>query len=195
MAKIAIGCDPNASELKAVIMLHVHNLGHEAEDYGSDDPIYANTAIRVAEAVAAGRQHRGILICGTGIGMSIAANKVNGAYAALVADPYSAERARKSNNANIMCLGAQTMGEEVAKYLVTIWLSSEYSPGGRSEPKIQRIYSYERNHAIDQLSGPFLISRTPGYTAIETKTSGRSCFNAGGAVAWPQVGSVAQVLG
>jgi len=146
MSTIAIGCDPNASQLKEAVKKHLRDLGYEVEDYGSDDPIYANTAIRVAEAVVGGKHMRGILICGTGIGMSIAANKVPGAYAALITDPYSAERAQKSNNANIMCMGAQTIGEEVANYLVTIWMSSEYTPGGRSEPKIQRIYQYEREH-------------------------------------------------
>lgn len=146
MSTIAIGCDPNARSLKEAIVKHLVKLGYEFEDYGSDDPIYANTAIRVAEAVAAGRQWRGILFCGTGIGVSIAANKVPGAYAALVNDPYSAARASKSNNANIICLGAQTIGTEVAKCLVEIWLSSVYTPDGPSEPKIQRIYEYERLH-------------------------------------------------
>jgi ribose 5-phosphate isomerase B len=144
MRTIAIGCDPNAKELKAAIVEHLAVLGYQCEDYGSDDPVYANTAIRVAEAVAAGKHERGILMCGTGIGVSIAANKVTGAYAALVTDPYSAERASKSNNANIICLGGQTIGVEVAKALVAIFLGSSYTPGGRSQPKIQRIYEYEK---------------------------------------------------
>jgi len=144
MKTVAIGCDPNAVELKEAIKKQLETLGCQWQDYGSDDPIYANVAIRVAEAVAAGKHDRGILLCGTGIGMSIAANKVPGAYAALVADAYSAERARKSNNANIMTLGALTTGVELAKVLVRIWMESEYTPGGRSEPKIQRICSYEK---------------------------------------------------
>jgi ribose 5-phosphate isomerase B len=146
MKKVAIGCDPNASELKEAIKKHLADLGYEWEDFGSNDPIYANMAIQVAEAVAAGRHDRGILICGTGIGVCIAANKVPGAYAALCSDPYSTERSRKSNNANIMTLGAQVMGVELAKTLVTIWMNSEYTPGGRSEPKIQRICEYAREH-------------------------------------------------
>jgi ribose 5-phosphate isomerase B len=145
MKTIAIGCDPNAREMKTAIIAHLKAQGVECEDYGSDDPVYANTAIRVAEAVAGGRHERGILICGTGIGVSIAANKVPGAYAALVTDPYSAERASKSNNANIICFGAQTMGVEVAKSLTTIWMGSTYTPGGRSQPKVQRIYDYEKS--------------------------------------------------
>jgi len=147
MKKVAIGCDPNASVLKESLKKHLEELGYEWEDYGSDDPIYANVAFKVAEAVARGKHDRGILLCGTGIGMSIAANKVPGAYAALCADPYSTERSRKSNNANIMTMGAQVVGPELAKTLVTIWMSSEYTPGGRSEPKIQRIYEYADAHS------------------------------------------------
>ncbi len=144
MKKVAVGCDPNASEMKEAIKNHLTELGYEWQDFGSIDPIYANVAIEVAEAVAAGKHDRGILICGTGIGVCIAANKVPGAYAALCSDPYSTERSRKSNNANIMTLGSQVMGIELAKTLVTIWMKSEYVPGGRSEPKIQRIYEYAK---------------------------------------------------
>jgi ribose 5-phosphate isomerase B len=144
MKKVVIGCDPNAVELKELIKRELKELGHECEDFGSEDTVYANVAIKVAEAVAAGKYDRGILVCGTGIGMSIAANKVPGAYAALVSDAYSAERARKSNNANIMTLGAFTTGVEHAKVLVRIWMESEYTPGGKSEPKVQRIVAYDR---------------------------------------------------
>jgi ribose 5-phosphate isomerase B len=146
MKKIAIGCDPNADALKKAIIKHLAELGFECEDYGSDDPIYANVAIAVAEAVAAGKHARGILMCGTGIGVSIAANKVPGAYAALCSDAYSTERSIKSNNVNIMTLGEQVTGVELAKKLVSIWMDSEYTPGGRSEPKIQRICDYAREH-------------------------------------------------
>jgi ribose 5-phosphate isomerase B len=146
MKKIAIGCDPNAAGLKEAIIKHLAELGYECEEYGSDNPIYANVAIAVAEAVAAGRHDRGILMCGTGIGVSIAANKVPGAYAALCSDAYSTERSIKSNNVNIMTLGEQVTGVELAKSLVTIWMKSEYVPGGRSEPKIQRICDYAREH-------------------------------------------------
>jgi ribose 5-phosphate isomerase B len=146
MKKVAIGCDPNASGLKEAIKKHLSELGYEWEDYGSEDPVYANVAIRVAEAVGAGKHDRGILMCGTGIGVCLAANKVPGAYAALCSDAYSTERSIKSNNVNIMTLGAQVMGVELAKTLVTIWLSSQYTPGGRSEPKIQRIREYAKEH-------------------------------------------------
>lgn len=146
MKPVAIGCDPNAAELKDIIKAHLDGLGYEWQDYGSEDPVYANVAIDVAEAVAAGKHERGILICGTGIGVSLAANKVPGAYAALCADAYSTERSRKSNNVNIMTLGSQVTGPELAKTLVTVWMNAEYTPGGRSEPKIQRIYEYARQH-------------------------------------------------
>ena len=145
MKKIAIGCDPNADELKSVVMQQLTDLGYECEDYGSEDPIYANVAIKVAEQVAAGVHDRGILICGTGIGMCIAANKVPGVYAALCSDAYSTERSIKSNNANVMTLGSQVTGSELAKSLVKIWMESEYVPGGRSQPKIERIYDYAKD--------------------------------------------------
>lgn len=144
MAKIvALGSDPNASALKDVVKEALVELGYEFHDFGSNDSVYANVAITVAESVANGQYERGILICGTGIGMCIAANKVDGAYAALCSDTYSAERARKSNNANIMTLGAQVIGSELAKVIVKTWMESEYTSGGRSEPKVNRIKDYE----------------------------------------------------
>ena len=142
MKKISIGCDPNAADLKKILITYIEELGYSCDDFGSDDPIYANVAIEVAEAVASGKYDRGILLCGTGIGVCLAANKVKGAYAATCLDPYSAERSILSNNCNILTLGAQVIGHELAKHLVRIWLAAEYQPGGRSEPKIQRIYHY-----------------------------------------------------
>ncbi len=143
---VAIGCDPNASGLKEDIKNHLTSMGHRWEDLGSDDPIYANVAFSVGEAVAAGKFDRGILLCGTGIGMCIAANKVPGITAALCSDVYSTERSIKSNNAKIMTIGAFTTGRELAKSLVTTWMEAEYTPGGRSEPKVQRIVDYDREH-------------------------------------------------
>jgi len=98
----------------------------------------------VAEAVAAKKYWRGILICGTGIGVSIAANKVKGAYAALVSDCYSAERAAKSNNANIITMGSQVTGDKLAQVLTRTWLESEFTEGTRSQPKADRIAEYDR---------------------------------------------------
>ena len=119
--KILFGCDPNAAALNERLIALTQRLGHETVDMGGDDPIYANTAIAVAEAVAAGKGDRGVLVCGTGLGMSIAANKVKGAYAALLTDVYSAERAVLSNNSNIACMGAFTLGEKLAEELLKIW--------------------------------------------------------------------------
>ena len=126
MHKIAIGCDPNAAERKLAFIHHLKQKGYAVEDYGSDDVIYANTAQRVAKAVASGLCDRGILLCGTGLGMSIAANKIEGAYAALLSDCYSAERARKSNNANIACIGAFTVGTALSLKIIDTFLESEY---------------------------------------------------------------------
>ena len=141
--KIAIGCDPNASELKEQLKAFIMELGHVCVDFGGDEPIYANTAIRLAQAVAAEECDRGVLICGTGIGMCIAANKVKGAYAALVNNVYQAQRAQLSNRANIMTLGAQVTGVELAKCLVQSYLKEQFDPQSRSAPKVQRICDYE----------------------------------------------------
>ena len=141
--KIAFGCDPNAADLKAVLMNYVRSLGHETFDLGSDDTIYANVAFELASAVAGKTYDRGILICGTGIGVSIAANKVKGAYAACVHDVYQAQRAELSNHANIITLGSQVVGEELAKCIVREYLSVQYDPNSRSAPKIARICEYE----------------------------------------------------
>lgn len=142
--KIAIGCDPNAQTFKESLMGYIRELGHECEDFGSEDPIYANVAVRVAEDVAAGKHDRGILICGTGIGMSIAANKVKGAYAALVNNVFQAQRAELSNNANIITMGAQVTGIEVAKMMIREYLGNVFDVNSRSMPKVQQICDYER---------------------------------------------------
>lgn len=143
--KIIIGCDPNASALKEELKELVLSLGHELEDYGSDDPIYGHTAIRVAEAVAAGKADRGVLLCGTGLGMCLAANKVRGAYAALLTDNYSAARAILSNDSNIACIGAGTIGSYLAKTLLETWLSLEYDPNCRSREKVACYQEYDAN--------------------------------------------------
>ena len=142
--KIAIGADPNAAGFKEQLIPYIKALGHEVRDYGGDDAIYANVAIAVAADVAAGKADRGVLVCGTGIGVSIAANKVEGAYAALVTDIYQAERAQLSNNANIIAMGAQVTGIELAKCLVREYLANTYEPNPRSAPKVGRITEYEK---------------------------------------------------
>jgi ribose 5-phosphate isomerase B len=142
--KIAIGCDPNARDLKKVLIPFIEKLGHEVKDYGSDDPIYANAAFAVAEDVVKGICDRGILICGTGIGMSIAANKVKGAYAACVSNVYQAQRAVLSNDANIITIGSLVIGVELAKCLVEAYLPRQFDPASPSAPKVQRICDYEQ---------------------------------------------------
>jgi ribose 5-phosphate isomerase B len=141
---IAFGCDPNATEFKKNLLEYVASLGHKTVDYGSDDPIYANVAIKLAQDVAAGKCERGVLVCGTGMGVAIAANKVKGAYAVNVTNIYQAERAQLSNNANIITFGSQVMGIELAKCLVKEYLSRTFDPSSRSGPKVERICAYEK---------------------------------------------------
>lgn len=143
---IAIGADEAAFNLKQTIKTYLIGLGLEVCDYGvynTDPVLYADIAYLVATAIAEGKHERGILICGTGIGMAITANKVPGIRAAVCHDPYSAERSRKSNDCQIMTFGARVIGEELAKTLVKIWLDSEFQGGG-STRKIERIAEIER---------------------------------------------------
>jgi ribose 5-phosphate isomerase B len=142
--KVVIGCDPNAVDFKAQLIPYMEGMGYEVCDFGSDDPIYANVAIQVGKAVAAKEYDRGILICGTGIGVCITANKVPGVYAALVTDIYQAQRAVLSNNANIITMGSQVMGIELAKCLVKEYLSLTFDPNGRSASKLARLLEYEK---------------------------------------------------
>ena len=143
--KIAIGSDHLGLELKNIIRDFLKEKEIEANDFGtmSKQPIdYPDIAKKVAKAVVKGDCERGILICGTGIGMAIAANKVKGIRAAVCHDLYSAERSRKSNNAQIMAIGALIIGSELAKKLVEVWLNSEFQ-GGRSERKVKKIMEIE----------------------------------------------------
>lgn len=142
---IAIGCDPNALEVKNKLKNYIEKLGHTVVDFGSEDPVYAKVAISVAKYVSQKKAERGILLCGTGIGVCIAANKVKGAYAALISDAYSSERSIKSNNANIACFGAFTLGYKSIEKLIEIWLKSNYSPGTPSEVKINEFVNYDNN--------------------------------------------------
>jgi len=143
--KIAIGSDHLGLELKNIIRDFLKEKEIEANDFGtmSKQPIdYPDIAKKVAKAVVKGDCERGILICGTGIGMAIAANKVKGIRAAVCHDLYSTERSRKSNNAQIMAIGALIIGSELAKKLVEVWLNSEFQ-GGRSERKVKKIMEIE----------------------------------------------------
>ena len=144
--KIVFGCNPNAEEEEKVLMDYVKGKGYgEVEDFGSEDPIYAHTTVKVAKAVAAGEYDRGILLCGTGIGVSIAANKVKGAYAALASDVYSVQRARLSNDVNILCMGAFTTRCKVRDLMVSEFLGNEFEPGCASQPKVDAFVFYDAN--------------------------------------------------
>ncbi len=146
--KIAVGCDPNAEAYKQEMMDFIKSLGHEVTDFGSDDVIYAHVAIRVAEAVAAKEYDRGILFCGTGIGVMLAANKVKGAYAANINNVYSAQRACLSNNCNIITLGSQVTGDMLGKELIEAYLDCNYVYNERSGKKVDAIVDYEQQHAV-----------------------------------------------
>lgn len=146
--KIAIGCDEAAYKLKVEIMKHLESKDIEYQDFGAGPGelvLYPDVAVKAAEAVARGDFERGILVCGTGIGMAITANKVPNIRAAVCHDPFSAERSRKSNNAQIMCMGERVIGVELAKYLVDIWLGCDFAGGG-STPKVERIIEIEKDY-------------------------------------------------
>jgi ribose 5-phosphate isomerase B len=143
---IGIGSDHNAFEMKESLKSFIEELGHEVEDFGCGDSCsevdYPEVAFRVAEAINHNDIERGVLICGTGIGVAIAAGKVPGIRAALCHDTYSAERAQKSNNAQIITMGAKVIGLEVAKHVVKVYLESEFK-GGNSARKVQQIMDKE----------------------------------------------------
>lgn len=144
--KIAIGSDEAGFAMKGLLLGYLTARGHTVSDFGCHDEkpvLYPDVAVAVAGSVAAGENERGLLICGTGIGMCIAANKVPGIRAAVCHDPYSAQRARKSNDAQILCLGARVIGPELAKMLVDAWLEAEFQGGG-SSAKVARISDYEK---------------------------------------------------
>jgi len=144
--KLAIGCDEAAFDLKEIIRRHLAAAGHEVTDFGTYDAkpvLYPDVAFEVAHRVAAGEFERAVLLCGTGIGMAISANKVRGIRAAQAHDTFSAERASRSNDAQIITMGARVIGPELAKRIVDTWLASTFDGGG-SQPKVDRIRTYEQ---------------------------------------------------
>lgn len=147
--RIAIGADHGGYELKELIKKMINEeLGYEVVDFGVDSPTsvdYPDFAIPVAEKVAAGEFDRGILICGTGIGMSIAANKVRGIRAALVHDLYSAKATREHNDSNILTMGGRIIGPEVAREIVRIWLTTPFT-GGRHTRRLDKIKAVEEKN-------------------------------------------------
>ncbi|ELK7956997.1 ribose 5-phosphate isomerase B [Listeria monocytogenes] len=136
--KIAIGCDEMGYELKQTLIARLKEKNIEFTDFGSfedEKVLYPSIAEKVALEVKNNDYDRGILICGTGIGMAITANKIHGIRAAQIHDSYSAERARKSNDAHIMTMGALVIGPSLAVSLLDTWLDSDFS-GGRSQAKV-----------------------------------------------------------
>jgi ribose 5-phosphate isomerase B len=143
--QVAIGADEAAYDLKEILKTYLAARGVDVVDYGAYDTtpvLYPDIAVKVAEAIAQGKHTRGILMCGTGIGMAITANKVPGIRAATCHDTYSAERARKSNDAQILTMGARVIGPELAKTIVDAWLKSEFEGGG-STRKVERMAEYD----------------------------------------------------
>ncbi|MDD6155930.1 MAG: ribose 5-phosphate isomerase B [Lachnospiraceae bacterium] len=136
--KIAIGNDHAAVEMKNAIMEYVKELGHEVVNFGTDtneSVNYPEYGEKVGRAVASGEYDCGILICGTGVGISIAANKVNGVRAAVCSDVTTAHLVKEHNNANIIAFGARIVGIELAKDIVRAYLEAEFL-GGRHEPRV-----------------------------------------------------------
>lgn len=147
--KIVIGCDQNGLDLKNHLRDHMIERGYEVDDFGVHDkePVdYPDIGAAVAEAVRQGKYDRAVLICGTGAGMAIVANKVPGVRAVCAHDPYTAERARASNNAQIITFGAEVVGASVATRLIDVWLASDFQ-GGRSTPKVAKINELERKYS------------------------------------------------
>lgn len=143
--KIAIGCDHVGYELKNKVIEHLNEKGYEIEDFGTDSaertdyPIYGEA---VAHAVADNECDKGILICGTGVGISLAANKVKGIRAVVCSEPYSALLSRQHNDTNILAFGARVVGLDLALMIVDVWLSGEYE-GGRHAKRVEMIKEIE----------------------------------------------------
>jgi ribose 5-phosphate isomerase B len=146
--KLAIGCDDAAFALRDVLAEYILQSHPEIElvDFGLQEDSgkdYPDVAITVAEAVASGRVDRALLLCGTGLGVAIAANKVAGVRAATCHDVYSAQRAQLSNDAQIITMGARVIGPELAKVVLDAYLSSSFA-GGKSSDKVDKISAYEQ---------------------------------------------------
>lgn len=143
--KIVIGNDHAAVELKNIIKEHLESKGIEVINVGTDTndscdyPVYGE---KVGRAVASGEADLGIAICGTGVGISIAANKVKGVRACVCSEPYSAKLSRMHNNSNVLAFGARVVGSEMAKMIVDTWLEAEYE-GGRHQRRVDLIHAIE----------------------------------------------------
>lgn len=146
--KIAIGCDHVGYELKDRLMNHLKEKGIEYHDFGTyttERTNYPTYGEAVANAVTSGEFDRGLLICGTGVGISIAANKVHGIRAVVCSEPYSALLSRQHNDSNILAMGSRVVGGDLALMILDAWLSGEYE-GGRHQTRVDMIAEIERKH-------------------------------------------------
>ncbi len=143
--KIAIGNDHAGVDLKNKIINHLTALGHQVANFGTDTaertdyPLYAE---KVVQAVLSEKAVRGILICGSGVGMCISANKFHGIRAVVCSEPYSAVMSRRHNNSNVLCLGARVVGDELAFMIIDDWLASDFE-GGRHQQRLDIIKRFE----------------------------------------------------
>jgi ribose 5-phosphate isomerase B len=143
---IAVGADDAGAPLKHHLARYLEASGYAVVDFGDGEgQDYPDIAAAVAEAVAAGRHTRALLFCGTGLGMAITANKVPGVRAVTAHDPYSAERARKSNDAQILTMGARVIAPQLAEKVLDHWLASEFEGGG-SSLKVEKMKSVEQRY-------------------------------------------------
>lgn len=147
--KVAVGCDHGGFSLKNEVIKHLESKGFECKDFGTyseDSCDYPDISIKVAESVVSKECELGVLVCGTGIGISIAANKVPGIRAALCGDTFSAKATRQHNNANILALGQRVTGTGLALEIVDAFFSSEFE-GGRHENRISKISAIEEKYS------------------------------------------------
>ena len=145
--KVAVDCDDAAVELKKIIVQHLRARGAEVADLdylGKQKADYPEIGYHLAQQIAAKKFDRGILMCGTGLGMAMIANKIEGVWAGTCHDTFSAERLKKSNDANVLTMGARVIGPELAKMIVDAWLNSEFAGGG-STPKVEQLRKLEHD--------------------------------------------------
>ena len=145
--KIAIGCDHGALALKNVLIPHLEKKGYEVKDFGTytlDSCDYPDFAAPAAEAVASGECDKGIVLCTTGIGVSITANKVKGIRCALLSDVMSARMTREHNDTNMMAIGAGVVGQLLALEIVDTWLGTEFSHGERHARRVEKVMALEK---------------------------------------------------
>ena len=145
--KIAIGCDHGALALKNTVVEHLTKKGYEVKDFGTytaDSCDYPDFAAAAAKAVAAGECDKGIVLCTTGIGVSISANKVDGIRCALLSDVWSAKMTRLHNDTNVMAIGAGVVGQMLALEIIDTWLGTEFSGEARHQRRIDKVMALEK---------------------------------------------------